>query len=55
MFINMAPTQLMMPKAAENIMNVVKQCEVNPGNIYCDISEKTEFLDEKWHLQRLKY
>ena len=54
MFINMAPTQLMMPKAAENIMNIVKQWEVNPGNIYCDISEKTEFLDEKMALATLE-
>ena len=54
MFINMAPTQLMMPKAAENIMNIIKQWEVNPGNIYCDISEKIEFLDEKMALATLE-
>ena len=54
MFINMAPTQLMMPKAAENIMNIIKQWEVNPENIYCDISEKTEFLDEKMALATLE-
>lgn len=54
MFINMAPTQLMMPKAAENIMTVVKQSEVNPENIYCEISEKTEFRDEKMALATLE-
>lgn len=54
MFINMAPTQLMMPKAAENIMTVVKQSEVNPENIYCEISEKTEFSDEKMALATLE-
>lgn len=54
MFINMAPTQLMMPKAAENIMTVVKQSEVNPENIYCEISEKIEFRDEKMALATLE-
>lgn len=54
MFINMAPTQLMMPKAAENIMTVVNQSEVNPENIYCEISEKTEFSDEKMALATLE-
>lgn len=45
MFINMAPTQLMVSKAAEQIINMVKETGANLGNVYCEVSENTDFRD----------
>lgn len=45
MFINMAPTQLMVSKAADQIMKMINKSGVRPENVYCEISEKTDFRD----------
>lgn len=45
MFINMAPTQLMVSKAAEQIIAMVNESGADFGNIYCEVSEKTDFRD----------
>lgn len=43
LYINMAPTQLMVSKAAEQIINMVNEAGADINNVCCEISEKTEF------------
>ena len=47
MFVNIAPAQITMSKACDQIMDIIKSANAIPENVCFDVSERTEFRDER--------